>query len=128
MMQVLDAWATWRYGLGDVHDDKSAWEAFERVCERADLYESYAASSVDGRAVELLIDRLDPERLVKQAERIIRACGIRFTPDEIVYSFRYGPYTDESTNTDRVRDARLPASADTIAHATTRSPTSLNGR
>ena len=75
MFDVLDAWATWRYDLDEVTDEKSAWRAFERICDHADACKQYLTPSVAGRAVELLVLKLPAERLVERAEQLIRATG-----------------------------------------------------
>lgn len=76
MMAVLDAWATWRYGLDKVTDADSAWRAFEGICEEADAKKQYLTPSVAGRAVELLVSKLPEDRLLDRAVRLIRSAGL----------------------------------------------------
>ncbi len=75
MNKVLDEWASWKYGLDKVTDEKSAWEVFEKICDEADRLQSYATSSIAGRAVELLTGKIDPDQLVNKAIEIIRNTG-----------------------------------------------------
>lgn len=75
MMEVLDAWTTQRYKLDTVTDADSAWEAFGRICDEANRVEFYFTPSVAGRAVELLVDRLPPERLTRRAVKALRRVG-----------------------------------------------------
>ncbi|HUT28204.1 MAG TPA: hypothetical protein VMX13_00320 [Sedimentisphaerales bacterium] len=73
MLLVLDDWARWRYDLDNVTDAKSAWRAFESICREADEEQYYVTTSIAGRAVELLVPKLDQERLVDRAVRIINS-------------------------------------------------------
>ncbi len=72
MLKLLDTWARWRYGLDEVNDAKSAWLKFEQICDEADTRQFYRTSDVMGRAVELVVPELEPERLVKRAMELIR--------------------------------------------------------
>jgi len=72
MMEVLDAWANWRYGLDKVTDEESAWKTFERICREADQQRQYLTPSVAGRAVELLVPKLPRQRLLDMAGTLIR--------------------------------------------------------
>ncbi len=75
MMDVLDAWARWRYGLDKVTDAGMAWQTFERICAQADVHRQYLTSSVAGRAVELLVPKLPQGRLLDKAIDLIRGTG-----------------------------------------------------
>ncbi len=75
MMEVLDAWANWRYALDKVTDTESAWKTFERICREADQQRQYLTPSVAGRAVELLVPKLPRERLLDRADTLIRETG-----------------------------------------------------
>lgn len=77
LMAAIDAWATLRYGLDKATTPDAAWEAFERILAEADLCRAYATDSLAGRAVELLVPRLDPDRLVRRAEEILRSGAAR---------------------------------------------------
>ena len=74
-MEVLGAWAVWRYGLDKVADADTAWQAFERIGEEADVQQQYLTPSVAGRAVELLVPKLPQERLLDKASKLIRNTG-----------------------------------------------------
>ncbi len=73
MMEVLDAWATSRCKLDKAVDAESAWAAFQRICDDADTRGEYFTASATGRAVELLVPKLPPTRLVDAAVHWIRA-------------------------------------------------------
>lgn len=73
MSQVLDAWAVWQYELDKVTDSESAWGAFERICKKVDKRQYYLTSDIAGRAVELLVPRLDTDRLARRALSTIRS-------------------------------------------------------
>ena len=75
MSRVLDAWARWRYDLEEATVPDAAWRAFLRICREADRERRYSTAGVAGRAVELLVPRLDPERLARQAVEVIRRGG-----------------------------------------------------
>jgi len=72
MKDVRDGWAKWKYGLDKVSDEKSAWQAFESICAEAEELGKYSTASVTGRAVDLLVTKLDPQRLAKRAVKIAR--------------------------------------------------------
>ena len=73
--QVMDDWANWKYGVRKVQTADDAWHILERIEAEADAQEQYLTPSPAGRAVELIADKLDPERLVRQAERLIASSG-----------------------------------------------------
>ena len=73
LAQVLDRWATWRYGLEQVTDTKAAWTVFERIRQEADQQQYYLTADIAGRAVELLTPKLDPDQLVRLARSIVRS-------------------------------------------------------
>lgn len=73
MQKLLDKWATWQYGLNEVSDSESAWRAFEGICKIADERQYYLTTDIAGRAVELLVPRLDADRLVRRALSAIRS-------------------------------------------------------
>jgi hypothetical protein len=75
MVEVLNAWAAWRYGLDQVTDEESAWRAFQKICEEADAEKIYLTTSVAGWAVEMLVPRLPQERLVNRAVELISRMG-----------------------------------------------------
>lgn len=66
--QVLNDLAASRYQLGQVTDAASAWRAFEAIRTQADEAESYNTDSIAGEAVELLLDKLDADRVIAVAE------------------------------------------------------------
>ncbi len=73
MSDLLDRGAAWKYDLDKVTDSESAWNTFERIRAEADTKQSYLTSDLAGRAVELLVPKLDPEQLVRLARDIIRS-------------------------------------------------------
>jgi hypothetical protein len=73
LMAVVDAWAARRYDLDKATSPETAWRAFERILAEADQRLAYATDSLAGRAVELLVPRLDPDRLVRRAEETLHS-------------------------------------------------------
>ncbi|MHC4566391.1 MAG: HEAT repeat domain-containing protein [Planctomycetota bacterium] len=73
MSKLLDAWATWRYELDGITDPTSAWRKFEQICKQAERRQYYMTSDIAGRAVELLVPRLDQKRLIRRARKAIRS-------------------------------------------------------
>jgi hypothetical protein len=67
MMRVLDGWAVWKYGLDKVTDSKSAWKVFKGICDEAEMRGGYTTTSVAHRAVELLVEKLDPQQVADKA-------------------------------------------------------------
>jgi hypothetical protein len=77
--RVLSDWAVWRYGLEKVVDSDSAWETLERICDDADRQQYYNSASVMGKALEMLVPKLDSKKLVG------RAVDILFSSDRKMY-------------------------------------------
>ncbi|MHC4665597.1 MAG: hypothetical protein ACYS9T_06520 [Planctomycetota bacterium] len=137
MLQVLDDWARWRYVLDKVTDSESAWKVFERICRESDEDQYYVTTSIAGRAVELLVPKLDPERLVDRAVRAIdssRLYGWYFwhMNDRLQFGMSYSPRgmppgTGGSGRWGGGRGGRLPISAYAVAHATWMLEQSLRG-
>lgn len=68
---VMDQWAVWKYDLDTIRTPEAAWAAFDRIGREAEESGRYDSNSMAGRAVELLVPRLDPLRLVTLAEQMI---------------------------------------------------------
>lgn len=128
MIKLLDAWATWRYELDKVTDSKSAWSAFARICDEADDRQYYLTSAIAGRAVELLVPKLEPERLVQKAVKLIRSTrmfGWYYWRMNDCAQFGYtnlpqGLYTGGNSLSGQWtggRGGRLPISGYVVAHA-----------
>jgi len=137
MLQVLDDWARWRYDLDNVTDAKSAWRAFERVCREADEKQYYVTTSIAGRAVELLVPKLDTERLVDRAVRIINSSPLygwylwRMN-DRLQFGMSYRPKgmptgTGGSGRWGGGRGGKLAISSYAVAHALWMLEESLRG-
>ena len=135
MMEVLDAWATRRYGLDKVTDAESAWSAFQQICDEADARREYFSESAAGRAVELLLPKLPQTKLVDKAVKLIEAYHTKYELGSLSWSystngrFRFGS-TDRLGATDANSQLRnrwfsdtnrqagpYPQSAFAVAHA-----------
>ncbi|MEJ2646863.1 MAG: HEAT repeat domain-containing protein, partial [Sedimentisphaerales bacterium] len=128
MDKVLDGWASWKYGLDKVTDEKSAWKVLEKICDEADRQQFYATSSIAGRAVELLTNKIDPDRLVSKAINIIRNTGTFgwnswMLNGKFQFGMSYGT-KNSSAVADKVsgmwsggRGQRIPISGYAVAHA-----------
>jgi len=114
LMEVFDAWAAWRYQIGDDANANTAWPTFLRVCDRAGDRRRYDTASVDGRATELLVPKLDPEQLVSHAETLLER--YRGWPG---YARReeYGRVHFKLVVPRDGAKARVPPSAAVVAHA-----------
>ena len=131
MMSVLDDWATWRYGLDRVTDEGTAWSAFQRIREEAEMQQQYLTPSVAGRAVELLAPKLPREKLADEAVRLIRGAGtfdyLKWrTGDRLQFGYSRKPGGVHLDSTGAVSQffvggptgaRRLPAGAYPVAHA-----------
>ncbi|MCK4294779.1 MAG: HEAT repeat domain-containing protein [Planctomycetes bacterium] len=128
MIKLLDAWATWRYELDKVTDSKSAWRAFARICNEADDRQYYLTSAIAGRSVELLVPKLEPERLVQKAVKLIRSArmfGWYYWRMNDCAQFGYtnlpqGLYTGSNSLSGQWtggRGGRLPISGYVVAHS-----------
>jgi hypothetical protein len=71
MWTVLDDWARIRYGLDKVSNSTEAWAVFQGIIKEADRTMEYSTASIAGRAVDLLVPKLDPEQLAREAVRLI---------------------------------------------------------
>ena len=97
--QVLDAWASHRYELDGVDDHASAFAVLQRIAAEADARSGYHTNSVAGRAVELVLPRVDPESLVGLA--LDRIGAYRFPPI-------WGSTTSYRTNSGRFHFGTYP--------------------
>lgn len=66
--QVLDDWAIRRYRLDLATDPESAWSALQSICDQADQLNAYSTDSTPGDAIELLVARLAPDKLISAVE------------------------------------------------------------
>ena len=71
MMEFLDSWARWRYGLDKVTDSKTAWATLDALRKEADATGEFHSLAVEGRAVELLVPFLDQRQLVEESTNLI---------------------------------------------------------
>ncbi len=129
MLQVLDRWTVWKYGLDKATDAASAWRVFQRIRREADERQYYLTSDAAGRAVELLAARLDPEQLVRLAGDIVRSTQLySWSSWQMNGREQFGTsFSSEGfrTGTDRVTsysaggrgDRRLSPSGFAVAHA-----------
>lgn len=129
MQRLLDAWAVWRYDLDEVSDADMAWAKFEQICDEADRRRYYLTSGVAGRAVELLVSRLDDERLVERAVKLIRGAKqfrwwtwetngrIQFGYTELSQGLHTGGEMHRERLTGDPRLGGLPISGYVVAHA-----------
>lgn len=69
--QIVDQWTAWKYGIDRVHTPDEAWALFEQICQEADQSGQYYTNTMAGRAVELLTPKLDAEKLICLAEKLI---------------------------------------------------------
>ena len=112
--QVLNDWAMDRYQLDDVNDSSKAWQVFQSICREADESRTYRTNSTMGDAVELMLDKLNPEQVIAAAEKRLSAfesegsleMGWSWNFENGLKSFSY----------DSVSSGRLRASDFALAH------------
>lgn len=112
---ILDAWATWRYGLAEAIGRDSAWEVFQRICDEADANRCYSTASVSGRAVELLVPTLSAARLVDCAEAAIKR--YRQRPVSLCHGEQYGRMQFSVSPLYVFDGGHIPPHAIALAHA-----------
>ena len=66
LITILDQWASLRFGLDQIDDPESAWQAFLRVKEEATL-SGYTIADITGHALRMLIPRLDTTQFTRWA-------------------------------------------------------------
>jgi hypothetical protein len=114
--RVLDAWASHLYDVDSVNDARTAWKQFERIRSEANEQGGYYTDTPLGRALELLLPKIDREELIQLAEDRIRS--FRTAPSGslrhgmIRGRFHFGTYGDGSWE----RAKLTPADA-VLAHA-----------
>ena len=86
--RAADAWATAKYDLDSVTNSTAAWAVVQRIQEEA-LQAGYYTDSLAGRALELVVPKLDRQFVVDHAERRLRS--LRTQPGG---SLRYGTVND----------------------------------
>jgi len=82
IMQLLDGWARWKYKLAGVRTSQDAWQAFQLIRDQAHASGEYSTAGVAGRAVELLADQLDSDRLAGLA--------VSLMPQTQSFAYSYG--------------------------------------
>ena len=113
--QVLDQWAAKKYDLASATDAKAAWAIFEQIRSDADTKHSYNTDEPAGRAVELLLPKLDANQVIDLAEERIASFhtgpGFSMYHGYMVDRFHFGTYADQSW------DGSGPLSAGDVALA-----------
>ncbi len=61
---ILDRWATWQYKIDTRVTQHQVWALVEQIGQEADEIGRFEPDSPAGRALEILSDRVDPQRLV----------------------------------------------------------------
>lgn len=97
--QVLTGWARSRYQLDQATDANSAWKVFETIRDEANRMNAYNTSSIAGNAVELLLDKLDVNRVITAAAARLSRFSVSNTRN---YAWGWGsllgkPYFTTST-------------------------------
>ena len=85
IQKLLDGWACWRFQIGDPNDTQGARAAFKRVCEFVNTQQTYRFTGIEGRAIELIHDKLDLDTLIRQYKRALvsgKALGGQITVHE----------------------------------------------
>lgn len=72
LVSILDQWAALRFGLDQVHDPDSAWQAFMRMQEQV-VSSGYSSVDMSGYALRRLIPHLDVSRFVQWACQRVQA-------------------------------------------------------
>ena len=72
MKDLLDQWASRKFGLDKVHNEATAWQAFERICQAVTKAKAYSTEGLEGRAVALLAPKLPVTQLTRQAVGLVR--------------------------------------------------------
>ncbi|NQV35296.1 MAG: hypothetical protein HQ515_21560 [Phycisphaeraceae bacterium] len=69
---LLDEWASLKFGLDKVRDEDTAWQAFETLCQTVTKSQAYSTEGLEGRAVIRLAPRLSMEKLTARAKVLLR--------------------------------------------------------
>ncbi|MCF7972232.1 MAG: hypothetical protein K9N55_00290 [Phycisphaerae bacterium] len=72
MGRLLDQWASVKFKLDRVHDEDSAWQAFEALCRHVTEAQAYSTQGLEGRAVAWLAPKLSIDKLTARAEALLR--------------------------------------------------------
>jgi len=115
LRSVLNAWAAWRYGLGEATDAPAAWSALQRVASEADERRYYSTASIAGRAVELLSPKLDPKQLVTEVMAALKR--YQSWPNAITIEHQYGQRQFSVLTGGERTPGAAPASVAALAHA-----------
>lgn len=105
--QVLDAWAADLYDIDSVTNLAGARALFDRICAEADELGDYYTDTPAGRALELLVPKLDRHEMVELAERRIRSFRMARSGSHrhgvIHGQFHFGTYGDGSWERSELR-------------------------
>jgi len=72
IQKIMDGWALWKFQIDDPGNPKSATEGFGRICDFVNARKSYRFYDVEGRAVELIYEKLDLDELIKNYLRELK--------------------------------------------------------
>lgn len=115
---VMDDIARFEYDIPKTVDEQTARRVFERICRDADASMVYATGGIEGRAIELIYDKLDVNQLVADCNRALKSGrDLRVSA-----SWRGDEYKDYKTyshdiGTSELRNKPLPGSFSVIRHA-----------
>ncbi|MBN1972798.1 MAG: HEAT repeat domain-containing protein [Sedimentisphaerales bacterium] len=73
LSEILDRWVKWKYGISDDMTQKQAGKDLDDICHQVDIKRDYSKDSFEGRAIELVYDKLDVEYIVKKYEKILKS-------------------------------------------------------
>ncbi|MBL4886539.1 MAG: HEAT repeat domain-containing protein [Planctomycetaceae bacterium] len=71
--QVLDAWAAEVYGIDPDINQTIAQDKFDQICDEANQRGKYHTDSPAGRAVEILVSKLNRDEMITLAEKRIHS-------------------------------------------------------
>lgn len=67
--KLMAGWACWKFKIDNPDDIKSARKGFEQVCKCVNERKEYCYQAIEGKAVELIYDKLDLDNLIRQFNR-----------------------------------------------------------
>lgn len=118
--EVVDKWVEWKYGFGKDINQEKAREVFQQICDEADARHRYNSASPAGKAVEMILDKLDIEQLVDIYEWAVKSGRPMYSSrggKEISESLAGPHFWSEHEPSEHHRKKVLPGSISVIGHA-----------
>ena len=114
IQKLIDGWALWKFNINNPQELDSAKRGFEEICSFVNVRKNYRFDAVEGKAVELIYEKLDLDELIEKFLRELKS-NRRLTKGYRSTDNKGGLCTVLGTNHEG--DDVVPASTSAVYHA-----------